>query len=70
MTELTEKDLAWRRGVESGVFYIFGHIDSKKFTDQELLQFASFIELKRPWKTTSEWYELIKKAQGRGETNG
>lgn len=65
MTELTEKDLAWQRGFEDGVFYTFGHIDKDKFTDNDLLQFASWIELKRPWKTFGEWYELIKKAYSR-----
>lgn len=50
----------WREGFESGVSYTFGHIPVGTFTNDELFRFASFMELKLPWKTDSEWYELIR----------
>ena len=62
MKKLTETDLAWQRGFEDGIYYAFGHIDSGKLTDEDLSRFASWIELKRPWKSFDEWYDMIKKA--------
>lgn len=65
MSDYTVEDIqhAWKVGFEAGVFYTFGHIETEKFTDQELEKFASWIELKRPWKDMGEWLDLIKKAQ-------
>ena len=62
MKKLSETDLAWQKGFEDGIFYAFRHIDHNKFTDDELVKFASWIELKRPWLSFSEWYKLIKNA--------
>ena len=72
MSDYTVEDIqhAWRVGFEAGVYYTFGHIDPSKLSDRELLQLANWIELKRPWKNMDEWYELIKKAQGRVSKNG
>lgn len=50
---------AYHDGFESGVAYVFSHLERKKFDERELRRFLSWIELKNPWKSESEWKELI-----------
>lgn len=54
----------WNAGFDAGISYAFSHMSIDKFTKEELIKFADWIELKCPWHDFSEWYELILRGYG------
>lgn len=63
MAKLPEKEIEdiYNAGFEAGVAYTFGHIKQDALNRRELIRFVNWIELKCPWKSFDEWYDLIAK---------
>lgn len=59
-----QKKEIYEAGFDAGVNYVFSHMSIDKFTKEELIKFADWIELKCPWHNFSEWFELIRRSYG------
>ena len=70
MTELTEKDLAWRRGFEDGVAYTLRRFTKDGTSTINISEFILELEHLRLWKNHEEWRELMEKNIKIGERNG
>lgn len=61
MKEITETDLAWRRGFENGVAFALRRFTENGTSVGDISKFILDLEHLRMWKTIDEWRELVEK---------
>lgn len=55
---------AYEDGFENGIQFAVGYLcdtEQVKKDDRRIIRLANFLELKKPWKNLSGWYEMIMK---------
>ena len=54
---------AWKDGFEDGVWYILRYAKELDLSDEKnRWRVASYLELKKPWRTMSEWFDILTRA--------
>lgn len=61
MKEITEKDLAWRKGFEAGVAFTLRRFTEDGAIVDDVYKFITDLYSLRTWKTYEEWREFVKK---------